>query len=175
MKDTMKIFTPCFASLCLAAVFLFSCNKESDNSNSTLHVRLTDAPAVYSQINIDIREVRVRLRDDSTSWTNLGTNAGIYNLLNFQNGVDTILATGVIPLGNVKEVRFILGPNNTIVDNGATYPLMLSSQDESGLKIKLNKQISASIETMLIDFDAAQSIIREVNGSFRLKPVLKLK
>ncbi len=171
----MKQFTKLLAILCLSlSVFIIACKKDGPGT-STLNVRLTDAPAAYTAINIDIREVRVKLRDDSSSWTNLTTTANVYNLLNFQNGVDTLLATGIIPTGNVKEVRFILGPNNTVIDNGIVYPLKLSSQDESGLKIKVSKSISSSFETMVIDFDAAQSVIKENNGTYRLKPVLKLK
>jgi hypothetical protein len=158
----------------------FSCSKENISENageaqSTLQVRLTDAPAAYSEINVDIRSVRVNLRGDSTGWIDLPTNARVYNLLNFQNGIDTSLATGVVPTGTVKEVRFILGPNNTVVENGRTYPLVLSSQDEAGLKIKVSKKVEASFETMVIDFDAAQSVIKQGNGVYRLKPVLKLK
>jgi len=160
----------------LSAVMFFSCSKDSSGpDSSTLVVKLTDAPAAYTEINVDIQSVRVNLRGDSSGWVNLGTNAKVYNLLNFQNGVDTTLATGVIPTGTVQEVRFILGPNNTVVDNGVTYPLKLSSQDESGLKIKISRSITSAFDSLTIDFDAAQSIVKEVNGTYRLRPVLRLK
>jgi hypothetical protein len=116
------------------------------------------------------------MQDDSTDngWIDLNTNAGIYNLLQLQNGVDTLLATGTLQAGTVKEVRFILGTQNRVVASGISYPLTIPSGSESGLKLKVNKNLNATIETLLIDFDAALSIRLEANG-YKLRPVLKVK
>lgn len=152
----------------------FSCKKDNSSGTSNLQVRLTDAPAAYDKVNIDIREVRVNFRDDSTGWVTLKTNAGIYNLLGLQNGVDTLLATGTVQSDIVKEIRLILGPNNTIVVGGVTFPLTIPSGEESGLKIKVGKKLNATLETLIIDFDAALSIKLE-GGGYKLRPVLKIK
>lgn len=156
----------------LVCFTIFSCKK--DNSNSQLNVRMTDAPAAYDQVNVDVREVRVNMRDDSTGWISLTTTAQIYDLLTLQNGVDVLVANATVPTGSVKEIRFILGPNNSIVVAGITYPLTIPSGEESGLKIKLNKKINASLETVLIDFDAALSV-RFDSGTYKLRPVLRVK
>jgi Domain of unknown function (DUF4382) len=153
-----------------------SCKKTE--STSTLQVRLTDAPTALDEVNVDIKEVRVKFSDDSLSndgWVTLATNARVYNLLALQNGVDTVLATGVFPNDVVKEIRFILGPNNTIKDNGVTYPLTIPSGGESGLKIKVKKSLAATLETLVIDFDAALSVKKEGPGDYKLRPVLKIK
>ena len=126
------------------------------------------------KVNVDIKEVRVNFRDDSTGWVSLNTNAKIYNLLGLQNGVDTLLATGTVQTGIVKEIRLILGSNNTIVDAGVTYPLTIPSGSESGLKIKVNKQLNATLETLIVDFDANLSIRLEPGG-YKLRPVLRIK
>jgi Domain of unknown function (DUF4382) len=55
------------------------------------------------------------------------------------------------------------------------YPLTIPSGSESGLKIKVNKKLSATLETIIIDFDAALSIFQTGAGVFKLKPVLKIK
>lgn len=169
----------------LAAVFLcgsfifYSCSKDSkyEHGSSTLHVRLTDAPTVYEEVNVDIREVRVKFSDDSlnTGWVTLNTFPGIYRLLDLQNGVDTLLATGAFPFQIIKEIRFVLGPNNTIKDAGVVYPLTIPSGSESGLKIKINKSLNATLETIIIDFDAALSVKKEGTGDYKLRPVLKIK
>ena len=169
-----------FLMLCLfilAGTLVFiSCNKDnnSESGNTTLQVRLTDAPVAFDKVNVDIREVRVNFRDDSTGWVALSTNAGVYDLLRFQNGVDTLLATGTVQTGTVKEIRLILGSNNTVVVNGVTFPLTIPSGSESGLKIKVSKKLNATLETLIIDFDAALSIKQEANG-YKLRPVLKIK
>jgi hypothetical protein len=161
----------------VSAFALISCKK--DAANSTLHIRLTDAPTALDEVNVDIREVRVKFSDDSLSndgWVTLATNAKVYNLLGLQNGIDTLLATGTFPTTNVvKEIRFILGPNNSVKDAGVVYPLTIPSGSESGLKIKVNKSLNATLETLVIDFDAALSIQKEATADYKLRPVLKIK
>ncbi len=174
MKKSLLILT---AIVCFASLTIISCKKDDAKGTSTLNVRLTDAPTAYEEVNVDIREVRVKFSDDtlSSGWVTLTTFPGIYNLLAYQNGVDTLLGTGVFPVQVVKEIRFILGPNNTIKDAGVVYPLTIPSGSESGLKIKLNKSLNATLETVIIDFDAALSVKKEGTGDYKLRPVLKIK
>jgi hypothetical protein len=155
-------------------LFLTACQKENEGSTQ-LSVHLTDNPFNASEVNVDIREVRVNLRDDSTGWVNLTTRAGVYNLLDFQNGIDTVLAQGIIPTGTLKEIRFVLGTNNSIKIDSTVYPLTIPSGAESGLKIKLNKNLNASFDSLVVDFDAAMSIIQNGTGDYHLQPVLKIK
>ena len=174
MKKKILIFA---AILLSASAIFISCNKDKAAGSSTLHVRLTDAPTAYQEVNVDIREVKVKFSDDTTNsgWVILTTYPGIYNLLALQNGVDTLLATGVFPTQTVKEIRFILGPNNTIKDAGVVYPLTVPSGSESGLKLKINKSLNATLETLIIDFDAALSVVKEGTGDYKLRPVLRVK
>ncbi len=159
----------------LFIILVISCKKES---KSTLQIRLTDGPLAVEEVNVDIRSVKVKFDDDTSSvngWYTLTTNARVYNLLGLQNGVDTVLATGDFPKDVVKEIRFDLGPNNTIKDNGVVYPLVIPSGGSSGLKIKVNKKLGLTLETLIIDFDAALSIKKEGPGDYKLRPVLKIK
>src|SRR5687767_2944169 len=122
-----------------ALVLALACQKETQGTTD-LRIRLTDNPFNATEVNVDIQEVRVNFRDDSSGWTSLGTVSGVYNLLGLQNGVDTLLAQGQVTTGILKEIRFVLGSNNTIVIDSVTYPLTIPSGSESGLKIKVNKQ-----------------------------------
>lgn len=159
----------------LSVVALAACTKnENANETTTLKIRMTDAPAAWDEVNVDLQEVRVNFADDSSGWVALQTNAGIYDLLTLQNGIDTLIAQGTVPTGNVKEIRLLLGSGNTIVVNGQTYPLTIPSGGSSGLKIKVNKNLAASVDSLLIDFDAALSI-KDEGGSYKLRPVIKLK
>lgn len=175
MKRNILIFS---AILFSASIIFISCSKEDKTGGtSTLNVRLTDAPTAFEEVNVDIREVRVKFSDDSTTngWVTLTTYPGIYNLLALQNGVDTLLGTGTFPTQVVKEIRFVLGSNNTIKDAGVVYPLTIPSGSESGLKLKINKALNATLETIIIDFDAALSVTKEGTGDYKLRPVLKIK
>lgn len=158
--------------------FIFAACTKSENSatpSSNFKVKLTDAPFNAQEVNVDIKEVRVNYANDSLPWTTLQTNARVYNLLTLQNGKDTLLSTGTLPAGTLKQIRFILGTNNTIMIDSVVYPLSVAGGDESGLKINLNKKLNAGMDSVLIDFDAALSIIKTGNGQYKLKPVLKVK
>ncbi len=179
-----KVFFIGVILVCCVAVVFISCNKDNSTEAgttalSTLQVRLTDAPTIFDEVKVDIREVKVKFSDDSTltngGWINLITYPGIYDLLALQNGVDTLLATGAFPTQIIKEIRFILGPNNTIKDAGIVYPLVIPGGSESGLKIKVNKKLQETLETIIIDFDAGLSVKKEGSGDYKLRPVLKIK
>lgn len=172
MKKIQILLVACVAAF---AIVLISCQKDNESGSTTLKIRMTDAPLLADSVNVDIREVRVNYRGDSSGWVNLNTNAGIYNLLGLQNGVDTLVAVGVIPSNSVKEIRFVLGPDNSIVVAGVNYPLTIPSGSESGLKLKINKQLNGPLDSLLIDFDAALSIHQTGTGDYHLKPVLKIK
>lgn len=154
-------------------IALSSCTKE--NGQSTLAVRLTDAPVDAEEVNIDLKEVKINFDKDTASWITVQTTPGVYNLLGLQNGIDSLIAQGSYPSGQVvKEIRLVVGASNTIKVNGQLYPLTIPSGAESGLKIKVNKKLQATVETLLLDFDAALSI-KEENDGYKLRPVVKLK
>lgn len=174
----MKNYFLLFTAIAVAAVTLaISCSKDkSGDASYTLKVRLTDNPYNAEEVNVNIQQVRVKFNEDTLNgWADLNTNTGTYNLLGLQNGVDTLLATGTIPTNTVKEIRFVLGPGNTIKIAGILYPLTIPSGAESGLKIKVNKTLRSSLDSLLIDFDAALSIHQTGSGNFMLKPVLRVK
>lgn len=159
--------------LLLSIVTFFSCSKQSNTT--TLKVNLTDAPLDAEEVNIDLQAVRVKFSDDSSGWTDLSAVPGIYNLLALQNGLDTLIGQGTVPAGYLREIRLVLGDNNTIKVNGQTYSLTIPSGSESGLKIKVNRNLSAPLDSLLIDFDAALSIHEEGTGNYKLRPVLQIK
>lgn len=177
MKNNMKILVALMLTL---SIGFMACSKE-ETGKSDLRIRLTDAPTELDSVFVDIKEVRVKMGDDvadtltEDGWVNLETHAAIYNLLGLQNGVDTLLANGLVNTGYVKEIRLVLGSNNRVVDSmGVSHPLTIPSGSESGLKIKVNKKLNATLETLLIDFDTDLSIKKEMTG-YKLRPVIKLK
>jgi len=167
----------------LAAILVISgCKKDNNMEGTTrLDVRLTDNPFDAESVNIDIEKVTVRFDDDldanenDDDWWILETNDGVYDLLDYQNGVNTVIATGEVPRDRyVREIRLILGDDNTIVINGVDHALTIPSGSESGLKIKVDKKLNRTVEDILVDFDADLSIHQTGNGKYMLKPVLKV-
>ena len=164
-------------------VFIVLINSTSCSNNHTpmerkarLEVRLTDDPANYDSINIDIRDVQINVTgDDANGWQSLaGVNAGIYNLLDLVNDKDTLLADADIPAGRLHQMRLVLGPNNTVVVDGVTFPLQTPSAQQSGLKLNIQQDITGGIlYIILLDFDAAKSVVRTGKDKYILKPVIR--
>jgi len=156
----------------MVAILLNSCSKnDSGNSKATLNIQLTDGPGNFDEVNIDI--IGVEITGESGATAELSVNAGIYNLLDFTNGIDTLIATGSIDEGTISQIRLILGDNNSVVVDGVSYPLSTPSAQESGLKLQVHDELKAGVEyALLLDFDANQSIVEEGNGNYQLKPVI---
>ncbi len=160
----------------ISVLFLFSCSDENPITNPVSEVSplefklfLTDCPFEAEEVNVEI--VKVSLEDYDGNVEELTTNAGIYNLLEFTDGVDTLLASGSISIEDIKHINFELGENNTIVVEGETFPLELKNGNIVKIKVNLDQ---IDNDDYLIDFMACTSIIRNNNGYF-LKPVIKFK
>ncbi len=147
-----------------------SCKKSLDKY--PIDVRMTDASATYDAVNIDLQGVEITGSNGTAVL--MDVNAGIYNLLNFSNGVDTLLATGGLEVSEISQIRLILGPNSTIVVDGTSYPLSTPSADQSGLKLQVHQALEAGVlYTVLLDFDANKSVVVTGNNTYKLKPVIR--
>jgi hypothetical protein len=146
--------------------------------NATLEVRLTDAPGNYDAVYIDVEKVEVNVSSDTgttSGWVTVPMlRPGIYNLLDFRNGIDTVLASKDLAAGNLSQLRLTLGNNNSVVLNGQSYPLKTPSARQSGLKFNIHATLTSGIVYRLwIDFNAGSSIVTTGNGGFILKPVIR--
>ena len=163
--------------LCSGALLLTTACKKEESAIATgttpVKVRMTDAPASYDQVNIDV--IGVEFKMNSGNSVNLNVNPGVYNLLDFTNGVDTLIASADVPSGELSQVRLILGANNSIVVDGQPHPLATPSAMQSGLKLNVHSTLQPGVlYELLLDFDANQSIIVTGNGEYQLKPVIRV-
>ena len=157
------------------AAFIASCSS-SDTPTAILQVRLTDAPGDFEEVNIDIQDVQVNA-DSSNSgsgWRSLNVKKGVYNLMKLTNGLDTLLGDIQLPAGKISQIRLVLGTNNTVKVGGVLLALKTPSAQQSGLKIQVHASLTGGITyKIILDFDAARSIVTTGNGSFNLKPVIR--
>lgn len=157
--------------------FLFTACTEMDNTNnevSQIQFMLTDAPGDFQEVNIDILAIEVIIND---SIIELETSQGIYNLLEFVNGKDTLLVTDEIPSGMLSQIRLILGENNSVKVDDMVYDIKTPSAQTSGLKLQVHQNIEPGVAyAYTIDFDAAKSIIKtgKGNSKYILKPVIRV-
>lgn len=178
VKEKMRYgLSVLLASLC-AVSLLISC-EDNDTGTARLELRLTDAPGDYEEVNVDIQEVKVNVGDDTngdddSGWQSLAITKGVYDLKKLTNGIDTLLGVVELPPGKISQIRLVLGNNNTLKIDGQSYALKTPSGQQSGLKVQVHQELKSGITyKVLLDFDAARSIVDKGNGTYNLKPVIR--
>jgi hypothetical protein len=175
----MRFFKPLNTIAIVALTFVFiQCSDDKVTLTTPVKIRLTDAPAQYDKVNLDIQSIQIHSSDGDSieeGWTEMNLiNAGVYDLLQFNNGLDTLIVDQDMPSGTVSQMRLILGENNSLVIDSISYDLDTPSAQTSGLKFQIHDDFLAGIEYELwIDFDAASSIVKTGNGKYKLKPVIR--
>lgn len=164
------------ALLVMCSVFVFSgCRKDDDNKGN-IRIRMTDAPAAFQQVNVEIVKVRVHM-EGGASWIDLPTNSGVYDLLTLQNGIDTTIvnSSAQLPAGKITQMRLVLGSNNTVMADSVIYPLTVPGGSESGIKLVGDMQVQQNQTlNVLIDFVAGESVVESGSNKWHLKPVIKV-
>ncbi len=158
-------------ALCFS-IGLMGCNKSENGDMTKVSVRLTDGPGAYDALYLSVKEIQVF---SSSGQTTLAVNANPFNVLNFRMGKDTLIASQDIPAGRLQEVRLVLNETgNRVVIKDVSYPLTTPSGQSSGVKLKVNDDLEAGVAyTLLLDFDAAKSVVQTGNGKYILKPVIR--
>ena len=196
-SNTVKII----ALFAVIITTTFSCQKNASNPHTAgttyMNLHLTDDPSfVFDEVLIDITKVEVKVEDDSTrqesenesehnggsggnnggsggNWIVLDIRPGVYNVLNFRNGIDTLLGSTQFPATQaVSKVRITLGANNSVVLNGKTIPLSLH---QNSFVINLGDDrvnVAGANLDVFLDFDAGNSI-KFRNGVFELNSSVK--
>ena len=168
----MKKVNYLFLGVMMVSLSLLSCMKDNTSTKSKISIKMTDAPGPYNEVNIDIQGVEIK--GTNNNLVLLNANKRIYNLLDLTNGKDTLIATGTMDEGSVEQIRLILGSNNTVLVDNVSYPLSTPSAEQSGLKLQVHKTLVGGVEySILLDFDANQSIVKTGNGAYKLKPVIR--
>jgi len=189
MKIEKNNISIIFISLTLIALIYSGCKKEDPQPTGTTNLKISlinsvytkgayiSANGAYESVNIDIQKVSIHISSDSSAnsgWFDLETNTGVYDLLDYTAGNDTLIAFDtLLQTQNISQIRLLLGNNNTIVDDGKTYELETPSGQTSGLKVQVHADLKAGFAyKILLDFDVEKSIIKTGNGKYKLKPVI---
>jgi len=151
---------------------LFSCKKR-EVKTSPIEFYLMDSPASFDSVNIHIKKIEANVISDSAVWLPIHTKDTVVNLLNFQDSATLMMANGIVPLGLLKNIRFILGNDNSVVVNGVSHPLALPGTGLPELMIAVDKKLNEAFNGFILDFDASESIVED-SGSYRLQPVIRL-
>ena len=172
----------------LLVVLIGGCGGESGSAPGTLGVSLTDSPACgFDEVNVTVRKVRVHMSSSATDtdagWTDITLNpARKINLLNLTNGVLDNLGQTPLAAGHYTQLRLVLDPNNgaglansVVPVGGVETALVTPSAVQSGIKLIHEFDVpSGGRVDLALDFDACKSIVLRGNGTYALKPVIKV-
>lgn len=166
MKNQILILA---AVLC---IFISACSKDNTSGTTHVAVKLTDAPGPYDAVILSVKSVVV-VTDKGQQTINVA--GGPIDILHFRLGKDTLLAAQDIPAGTIQQIRLVLNnTGNEVVINGTHFDLNTPSGQTSGVKLNLHDKLIGGVDyTLLLDFDAAQSIVLTGNGKYSLKPVIR--
>lgn len=204
MKNSVKVISA-LALMLIASVVFYACSKEKSASSGVpanqqnLSLYLSDDPSVFDKVLLDIKSVEVlvdtcaaqpghhddyddddhhhpdSLNHPCATWDTLTIQAGVYDVLQLRNGLDTLLAQGNIPKGNVRKIRIDLGTNNSVVKDSVSYPLNLPPGAPSYIVLSLRGDECHEYKPdhihLWLDFDVSRSIVMAYNGKFYLRPV----
>jgi len=154
----------------------------------TLGVSLTDAPACgFDKVYVTVVKVRAHqsssAADTDAGWTDIALKpAQKIDLLSLNNGVLFNLGETALSAGHYTQLRLVLDPNtaaglaNSVVPTGgAETALVTPSAVQSGIKLVNEFDVASGQRVdLLLDFDACKSVVKRGNGTYALKPVIKV-
>lgn len=173
-------------TLCMVLI-MAGCNSDSGSSSGkgTLAVSLTDAPACgFDAVNVTVSKVRVHQSNSATEndpgWEEIVLDpARKINLLDLNNGTLEYLGKTPLAAGHYTQLRLVLGTgdlaNSVIPTDGTEIALDTPSGMQSGLKlIDGFDVVEGERADVVLDFDACKSVVTRGNGSYGLKPVMRM-
>ncbi len=157
---------------------LFSCKREE--KTATINFYLTDSPARFEHIFIEFVNIEVQYFGDGqnkSGWMPVSLmHARTYDILRYQNGRDTLLASINVPEGRISRVRIRLGSNNSAYIDGVKIPLNITGGGSSTLTLEYRMDLQeGQLRKVYVDFDGGKSVKR-IPGSntFFLRPSIRL-
>lgn len=161
-----------FAIILISALACSKDKGDTPNSPTRIMVYMHDQPIPFQQVNIDLQSIEIK-GNGNNEVVVLGDYAGVYNLLDLQNGIDTLIADTEVNYSYISQIRLILGPNNTVMVDSTLYDLQTPSAQQSGLKINVHAPLT-DLDTLIIslDFDANESVHQMGNDEYQLHPVI---
>lgn len=172
----MRRFAAFVTILLLMGVSAWQCSDSpTDSETGRLVVRLTDAAADFDEVNITFSEISAHI---DSSWITVQGEAQTVNLLEWNNGNSIIIGTAEVPAGQYTQIRLKIVSAEVVIE-GQTFPMMVPSGAQTGLKLISNFTVpGGSTFELMIDFDANRSVVTTGPPNnptgYKLKPTIRV-
>lgn len=124
-------------------------------------------------------------REGEDGWIHVASPGKTYNLLELVNGVMAELGTTELEAGHYTQVRLMLGQdpeegshpfaNYVVGPDGTAVELTVPSGYQTGIKLVHGFEVTAgSTAELVLDFDAARSVVVTGSGKYLLKPTIQV-
>lgn len=141
------------------------------SGSGILAVQLTDAHTdSVSQVNVHI--VGLMVKRSNAPVETLGFAGRTVELLALENTTELMIEAEV-PAGSYEFIQVELDESlSNVVENGDTKPLQIPSEE---IKVLGGFEVEADgATTVLLDFDAEESLMKRGDGQWLLRPVILL-
>ena len=177
---TKRIISGLVALTLLAGLGLAgACTQAVQAKTGTILVRVTDAPGDVEAIWVTVSEVKVHkagVDEEDGEWITLGIVEDTFNLLELE-GLELTLVEDKVEAGKYTQLRMtIFIVEVTLEGEDGEPPITVEATIPSGeLKFVRPFELEAGgIIALVVDFDAAESVVVTGNGQVIFKPVVKL-
>src|SRR5690606_35784573 len=108
MKKT-EILSYLFLTMAFTSlIFLGACKKDKKAETKNVEVRMTDAPASFASLDIEVKAVEIFV--EGSGWSTLSTETKSFNVLSLSNGKYISLGNSTaFESGNYTKVKVIFG------------------------------------------------------------------
>ena len=163
---------PCAVPLLLVgAIWACSSDGPASPTTGTLAIEMTDKPTeLLESINVYI--IGLTVKPEERPIERIANEVGLVDLLSLQNATQLLAIASVEP-GSYNHIRVELDEDRSNVvekGSGEEKPLKIASEE-----VKVNggfEVVRGDRTTIVLDFDAEQSIRLQGNGQWLLVPVI---
>lgn len=154
--------------------FISACNQ---NDQGGIRVYITDAPAYFDELNVEITKVMVNKNFDDRKvleWEVIYEGSMQVNILDYQHGDMLELGKARIEDGLYRQVRIFFGTENSVVINGEMFELEQRWTTDDGFKLPIEADVSnGKMTDIYIDMDAFLSVVKLEERVYGLRPWLR--
>jgi len=146
----------------------------STSVNSTPAIVSLDSLGQRTLNSILLKVEEVQIHKDSAGWKTIAEPHQVFDFLQLTDTITFVLADTLVEPGYYSQLRLIVAETNEVVIDGVSYPLVVPSGTQTGVKLNLDVAINGGETARIyLEFDEETAVIENANG-FYLRPSFRL-